>query len=88
MKKVIALAVVGMLSAFAIAPVFADQDDATWVAKCVRDNKDQGQSVETLTTYCTCMNGKMSSSETQSISSWEKTHKAENDECSKKAGWN
>jgi hypothetical protein len=87
MKKIITLAVAGLLSAFVISPAFADQYDATWVAKCVKDNKDQGQSVETLTTYCICMNGKMSSDETQSITTWEKTHKAENDACSKKAGW-
>lgn len=87
MKTVITLAVASLVSVFAISPVFADQYDATWVAKCVSDNKDQGQAVEVLTSYCACMNNLMPSSETASVTTWEKTHKAESDDCSKKAGW-
>jgi hypothetical protein len=33
------------------------------------------------------MNNKMSNNETQSISTWEKTHKTEQEACSKAAGW-
>ena len=80
-----AVAVAAMVLGSSIA--FADADDAKWVSKCVSDNKDEKASVEVITKYCTCMNNKMSSSETQSISTWEKSHKTEMDACSKEAGW-
>ena len=65
----------------------ADADDAKWVAQCVSDNKDESQSVEVITGYCTCMNDQMSSSESRSITQWEKTHKKEMEACATKAGW-
>lgn len=65
----------------------AGPDDAKWVAQCVSDNKDEKASVEVISKYCTCMNNKMSDNETQSISTWEKSHKTEMDSCSKEAGW-
>ncbi|MBN8532338.1 MAG: hypothetical protein J0L97_10850 [Alphaproteobacteria bacterium] len=66
---------------------FADADDTKWINKCVLDNVKEGQTTETVQKYCECMNSKMSDSETQSISEWEKTHKAEEEECSKASGW-
>lgn len=66
---------------------FAGPDDAKWVAQCVSDNKDEKASVEVISKYCTCMNNKMGDNETQSISTWEKTHKTEMEACSKQAGW-
>lgn len=80
-----AVAVAAMVLGSSIA--LADADDAKWVSKCVSDNKDEKASVEVITKYCTCMNNKMSSSETQSISQWEKTHQTEQEACSKQAGW-
>jgi hypothetical protein len=68
-------------------PAFANADDDAWIAKCVADNADQGQTAETIATYCSCMNGKMSSSETLSITAWEKSHPAEEKACSKAANW-
>lgn len=68
-------------------PARADADDAKWVAQCVKDNKDEGQTVEVITSYCTCMNNKMSSNETRSITQWEKSHKREMEACSTQAGW-
>jgi murein L,D-transpeptidase YafK len=62
-------------------------DDVNWINKCVADNKDEGQTRAVVTAYCTCMNNQMSNSETKSITAWEKTHKKETEECSKKAGW-
>ncbi len=59
------LAVFG--STFASLPAFADADDAAWIKRCVSDNAGEGQTAETVAVYCSCMNGKMSSSETQSI---------------------
>jgi hypothetical protein len=62
-------------------------DDVNWINKCIADNKDEGQTRAVLVAYCTCMNNEMSSSETKSISEWEKTHKKEAEACGKKAGW-
>ena len=68
-------------------PAMADADDDKWIAKCVRDNKDEGATAEVVQKYCSCMNGKMDKNETASITSWEKTHKAETTACSKESGW-
>lgn len=76
-----------LFSVVSINSAFANADDDAWIKRCVSDNKDQGQSTETIYAYCACMNEKMSSSETKSITAWEKTHKAEADACSAKAGW-
>jgi len=54
-------------NAFAGGSARADADDAKWVAQCVKVTKDEGQTVEVITVYCTCMNNKMSSNETRSI---------------------
>jgi hypothetical protein len=66
---------------------FADADDAKWINKCMVDNKDEGAKESVVRKYCVCMNDKMDSNETQSISQWEKTHPQEMKECSAKAGW-
>jgi hypothetical protein len=66
---------------------FADADDTKWIAQCIKDNKDEGAKEEVVYKYCECMNGKMDSNETKSISQWEKTHPDEMKACSKKAGW-
>ena len=74
--------------AFLAAPTaFAGPDDAKWVAQCVSDNKDEKAAIEVITKYFTCMNNKMSDSETQSITQWEKTHATERTACDKEAGW-
>ena len=62
-------------------------DDVNWINRCIADNKDEGQTRAVLVSYCTCMNNLMSSSETRSITAWEKTHKKEADECGRKSGW-
>jgi hypothetical protein len=65
----------------------ADADDAAWIKKCVNDNKREGATPEVVAAYCSCMNGKMSSNETLSVSAWEKTHPAEMAACDKESGW-
>jgi hypothetical protein len=88
MKLATALLIAATLvAAPAAGPAFANADDDAWIAKCVSDNADQGQSAETIATYCSCMNGKMSSSETLSITAWEKLHPVEEKACSKAANW-
>lgn len=84
----IALAAVMTFTAvFAGGPARADSDDIKWIGQCVTDNKDEGQTPQVITSYCTCMNNKMSSNETRSITQWEKTHKREMEACATQAGW-
>lgn len=87
-KRIVALSAL-VLSALCltVGPARADADDKKWVAQCVKDNKDEGAKPEVIKKYCTCMNDKMDANETKSITEWEKTHKKEAAECSKKAGW-
>jgi hypothetical protein len=87
MKKIAFAALIG-LSLFTTTAAFADADDMKWVAKCLRDNADAKVGVEIVTKYCTCMNNKMSSDETLSISAWEKTHPNDMKACDREAGWN
>jgi hypothetical protein len=70
------------------AALAATTDDVKWINQCVNDNrgaKDATPAV--ILKYCTCMNNKMSSSETQSITQWEKTHIAEQKACDRESGW-
>jgi hypothetical protein len=69
------------------APALADADDAAWIKKCVSDNQREGATPEVVAAYCSCMNGKMSSNETQSITTWEKSHPTEMAACDKESGW-
>jgi len=85
--KAIALALAFAGSTLLTTAAFADADDAKWVAKCVSDNQREQASVEVITKYCTCMNNKMSSNETLSVTAWEKTHPAEMAACDKESGW-
>jgi hypothetical protein len=75
------------MSILITARAFADTYDAQWVAQCVSDNQSANVSIEVITKYCTCMNNKMSSDETRSITEWEKTHPQERAECDRVAGW-
>lgn len=65
----------------------ADSDDIKWIAQCMKDNQDAKVDASVVQKYCSCMNNKMSSNETQSITQWEKTHVAERKACDKEAGW-
>lgn len=76
-----------LLSAVAVTPVaMADDDDKKWVAKCVADNAG-GAAPEVVAKYCKCMNDKMDSNESQSITKWESSHPKEKAECDKESGW-
>lgn len=77
----------GLGLAAASAPAYANSDDAAWIKKCVNDNKREGATPEVVAAYCSCMNNKMSSDETLSITAWEKTHPAEMAACDKESGW-
>jgi len=81
----IVLFLIGSVVASGVAR--ADSDDAKWVVKCMQDNAEAKVSPEVVTKYCTCMNNKMDSNETLSISQWEKSHPAEMASCEKESGW-
>ncbi|MBF0518861.1 MAG: hypothetical protein HQK92_03975 [Nitrospirae bacterium] len=66
---------------------FGNADDVKWVNQCIKDNKGEGATQGVVKKYCECMNNKMSDSETQSISQWEKSHPAEMKDCEKQSGW-
>jgi hypothetical protein len=85
--KSIAFALLLAVSVLGGRAAHADADDMKWVAQCLTDNKDEKASLDVVTKYCTCMNNKMSSNETQSITQWEKTHATERTACDKEAGW-
>jgi len=61
-------------------------DDLKWVNKCIDDNKG-GAAPAVIRKYCMCMNEKMDDNETQSISTWEKSHPKERAACDKESGW-
>jgi hypothetical protein len=83
--KIIAISCVSL--AFFGCVARADSDDDKWIARCMKDNKDEGAKESVVYKYCSCMNDKMDKDETRSISEWEKTHKKEMKECERKAGW-
>lgn len=76
-------------AALVTGPASAQQsaDDVKWIKECVTDNKDEGQAAPVVLAYCTCMNNKMSSNETRSITQWEKANPRASEACSRQAGW-
>ena len=63
-----------------------NSDDLKWVNRCIDDNKG-GAAPAVIRKYCMCMNEKMDDNETQSISTWEKSHPKERAACDKESGW-
>jgi hypothetical protein len=92
MKKTLAIAFTLAIAAAGslLAPsAFAQKmnsDDLKWVNKCIDDNKG-GASPAIIRKYCMCMNEKMEDNETQSISTWEKSHPQERKACDRESGW-
>jgi len=85
-------ALLGVMAALSVGmnstAAYANSDDDAWIAQCVKDNKDEDGATPTIVkTYCTCMDNKMSSNETRSITEWEKSHPSERKACEKEAGW-
>jgi hypothetical protein len=87
--KLAALALALVASAAASDAAFAqamNADDVKWINQCITDNKG-GASDAIIRKYCVCMNEKMDSNETKSITQWEKTHPKERAACDKESGW-
>ena len=77
-----------LLASTAVFAQTLNADDIAWINRCINDNKNEpGGTPDVVRKYCMCMNEKMGTNETQSISTWEKTHKAEREACDKEAGW-
>jgi len=53
----------------------------------MQDNGDAKVSAAVVSKYCACMNDKMDSNETLSISAWEKSHPKEMAMCERESGW-
>ena len=63
-------------------------DDLKWVNQCITDNRGEpGATPAIARAYCICMNEKMSSNETRSITQWEKSNPAARKACETQAGW-
>lgn len=63
-------------------------DDKKWINQCLSDNRDAKVAASVVSTYCTCMNGKMSDNETRSITQWEKANPNARKACEQQSGWN
>ena len=88
MKIAVTLLVLAGACFAGTAAVAATTDDVQWINRCVSDNQNEkGATPAIILKYCTCMNNKMSDNETQSISTWEKSHPAEMKACDREAGW-
>ena len=85
---VIALALVAVAAPSGSFAQKMNADDVKWVNQCIDDNKGEaGGTPAIVRAYCSCMNEKMDSNETRSISTWEKANPAARKACEKQAGW-
>lgn len=90
MKSILMLtaaAAVVTLFSFHSAQAQQNADDVKWIKECVDDNRDEGQTAPVILGYCTCMNNKMSSNETRSVTQWEKANPRAMEACAREAGW-
>lgn len=88
MKSILTLAAAAALTVtWQTALAQQTADDVKWITECVSDNKDEGQTASVILGYCTCMNSKMSSNETRSITQWEKANPRTMETCARQAGW-
>jgi hypothetical protein len=85
--KTIAFAVLGCATISSSALAQATADDVKWVNQCLADNKDATVSMEIVRKYCVCMNDKMDSNETRSITQWEKANPQARVACDRESGW-
>ncbi len=80
----VSLVAVGWMLAGGVAQA---DDNAKWVAQCLKDNADAKVSEAIVNKYCVCMNDKMDNNETRSITQWEKANPEARKACEKAAGW-
>ena len=87
LKSIMAVLAVLAGAVLASGTAVAGADDMKWISQCLKDNADAKVAPEVVTAYCTCMNNKMSDNETQSITTWEKSHPQERADCDRQSGW-
>ena len=87
LRPIVGISLAALLLVASVPSFASSEDDNDWIAKCMQDNKKEGQEVETVMIYCHCMDEQMSESEDRSITEWEKTHPGTEAACAKKAGW-
>jgi hypothetical protein len=61
-------------------------DDLKWVNQCLDDNKGSASDA-IIRKYCVCMNEKMESNETRTITQWEKANPRARAACDRESGW-
>ncbi len=84
--SVVALALVA--GAIPASAQSMNADDLKWVNQCISDNKGEaGGTPKVVRAYCVCMNEKMDSNETRSITQWEKANPNARRACERQAGW-
>jgi hypothetical protein len=83
----IALALVASVAACSgVSAQKLNADDVKWINQCIDDNQGGARPL-IIRKYCICMNEKMDSGETRSISEWEKTNPRARAACDKESGW-
>lgn len=89
LKLIPAVLLIGLcLLPAAVSAQSMNADDVKWINQCIRDNQNEpGATPVIARAYCVCMNEKMNSNESQSITQWEKSHPEERKACDKQAGW-
>jgi hypothetical protein len=61
-------------------------DDLKWINQCLDDNQGSA-SAAIIRKYCVCMNEKMDSNETRTITQWEKANPRARAACDRESGW-
>lgn len=87
--RIAALVTLAFIIAGAPAIALAAAEDDI-IGQCLEDNADEGQTEDTVTTYCACANEKMMQDNYGRdihISEWEKLNADGQEACSKEAGW-
>jgi len=77
----------GSIASTGVLAQSMNEDDFKWINQCIRDNRDEGASAAVVRAYCVCMNEKMDSNETRSITQWEKSNPSARRACERQAGW-
>ena len=80
--------VVGLTTSNMALAQAMNQDDMRWINQCIRDNRGEpGGTPAVVRAYCICMNEKMDSNETRSISQWERSNPGARRDCEQQSGW-
>lgn len=84
-RSTLASLAVALTASMAQAQTAAPQ--GTRIEQCIKDNQEEGQTPEAVSSYCSCMSGKMSASETAGVTQWESAHRDTMLACADGAHW-